>query len=75
MAAVLRAAIDDCRAGTVYRRSAGYEAIDGRLVRKAVDYVTSGDRVWPFSFENLCEALDLDAGALRDELDTTGGDT
>ena len=23
------------------------------------------DRVWPFSFENLCDALDLDARTLR----------
>jgi hypothetical protein len=75
MAAVLRAAVDDCRAGSVYRRSAGYEAIDIRLVRKALAYVGSSDRAWPFSFENLCEALDLDAGALRDELDTTRGYT
>jgi hypothetical protein len=71
MAAVLRAAADDCRAGSVYRRSAGYEAIDARLVRNALAYVASGDRAWPFSFENLCEALDLDPGALRDELGAT----
>ena len=25
----------------------------------------SKDRVWPFSFENLCDALDLDARRLR----------
>ena len=25
----------------------------------------SKDRVWPFSFENLCDALDLDADTLR----------
>jgi len=32
-------------------------------------YVASTDRAWPFSFENLCEALGLDAGCLREELD------
>jgi hypothetical protein len=68
MAAVLRAVVDDCRAGTVYRRAVGYPAIDVRLVRKAAAYVASTDRQWPFSFENLCDALDVDADALRDEL-------
>ena len=28
----------------------------------------SKDRVWPFSFENLCDALDLDARKLRRRL-------
>jgi len=68
MAAVLRAVVDDCRAGTVYRRSAGYPAIDVRQVRNAMAYVASPDRAWPFSFENLCEALEVDANALRVQL-------
>jgi len=71
MAAVLRAVVDDCRAGSAYRRSAGYAAIDIRMVHQALAYVASSDRAWPFSFENLCEALDLDADALRGELDST----
>ena len=50
IAAVLQAVVDDCRGGSVYRRSA------------------STDRTWPFSFENLCDALELDAVALRREL-------
>jgi len=69
MAAVLRAVVDDCRAGTAYRRSAGHTAIDVRYVRKALAYVASTDRTWPFSFENLCEALDVDADTLRHQLD------
>ena len=44
-------------------------AIVVRTVRKAMAYVASTDRAWPFSFENLCEALGLDAGCLREELD------
>ena len=68
MAAVLQAVVDDCR-GSVYRRSASKGAIDVRTVRKAMAYVASTDRAWPFSFENLCEALGLDAGCLREELD------
>ena len=71
MVAVLRAVVDDCRAGSVYRRSVGYAAIDVRLVRNAAAYVASTDRGWPFSFENLCDALEVDADALRDELRVT----
>jgi len=68
MAAVLRAVVDDCRGGTAYRRSTGQGVVGAGAVRKAVAYVASTDRTWPFSFENLCEALGLDAGALRREL-------
>lgn len=68
MAAVLRAVVDDCRAGSPYRRSAGHAAIDVGLIRKARAYVADTDRMWPFSFENLCEALDVDANTLREEL-------
>ena len=71
MAAVLRTVVDDCRAGSVYRRSAGHPPVDVRLVRTACAYVASPDRAWPFSFENLCEALDVDAKALRQELRVT----
>jgi hypothetical protein len=54
MAAVLRAALDDVREGTA-RES-------------ALAYVQSQDRDWPFSFENICEALDMDAGNVRRQL-------
>ena len=65
MAAVLRAVIEDCRGGTDYRRAVGAETIDTSDVRKAMEYVASTDRSWPFSFENLCEALGLDPSGLR----------
>jgi hypothetical protein len=68
MAAVLHAVIDDCRGGSAYRRSSGKGVIGAGTIRKAVAYVTSTDRAWPFSFENLCDALELDAAALREEL-------
>jgi hypothetical protein len=54
MVAVLRAAIED--------------ACDGRAAAMAIAYVSSTDRAWPFSFENLCDALDLDAANLRRRL-------
>jgi hypothetical protein len=68
MAPVLRSVVDDCRGGSVYRRSTGQGVIEPRSVHKAVAYVASTDRTWPFSFENHCDALGLDAGALRREL-------
>jgi hypothetical protein len=54
MAAVLQAALDDVRDGTA--RTA------------ALAYVASSDRLWPFSFENLCDALDMDAGNVRRQI-------
>ncbi len=68
MAAVLRTVVDDCRGGTEYRRAVGAETIDVREVRAAMAYVASRDRSWPYSFENLCDALGVDAGGLRQAL-------
>jgi hypothetical protein len=70
MAAVLQTVVDDCRDGSVFRRALerGGSA-DVRDVRKAVAYVASTDRSWPFSFENLCDALGLSAADLRRELE------
>jgi hypothetical protein len=56
MVAVLRAAIEDI--------------CDARVAAPALGYVTSADRRWPFSFENLCEALDLNPGNVRRQLET-----
>ncbi len=41
---------------------------DRRAYEQARDYLASRDRSWPFSFENLCEAVGLDPGSLRQEL-------
>ncbi len=68
MAAVLQAVVDDLR-GSDYRHAAGYAAsTDSRRRRAAVAYVARKDREWPFSFENLCDALSLDPGRLRHAL-------
>ena len=67
MAAVLQTVVDDCR-GSVYRRGAGYgQPTDISAAQRAVAYMTNTDRVWPFSFENLCDALGMDAGSVRQE--------
>ena len=63
MAAVLQTVVDDCGRG--HRRP-----VDRRDRRRATAYVASRDRTWSFSFENLCEALGLDASRLRRELQT-----
>lgn len=70
MVAVLQTVLDDCR-GTTRQRKAGAEpATDVQATRHAIAYLTSTDRAWPFSFENICEALGLDSGSLRRELQT-----
>ncbi len=70
MAAVLQTVVDDCH-GTVHRRAAGTKegpTTGTHDVHHAIAYATSKDREWPFSFENLCDALDIDAGCFRHEL-------
>ena len=68
MAAVLQSAVDDCL-NSFRPLSAGYGTfVSQRRFRDARRYVLSNDRVWPFSFENLCDALDLDARRLRRQL-------
>jgi len=70
MAAVLQTVVDDCR-GSAYRQARGYSMPVGRHDRRrASAYVASRDRTWPFSFENLCEALGVDVRRLRRELQT-----
>jgi len=36
-----------------------------RLRTAALAWFASDDTAWPFSFVNICQALNLDAGALR----------
>lgn len=68
MAAVLQTVVDDSR-GSAYRQSVGYSTpIDAESAHRAIAYVSSTDRSWPFSFENLCDALGLDIGCLRQQL-------
>ena len=69
MAAVLKAVIDDCRDSAARRATMdGGMLPDLPLHDDVFDYVASTDRVWPFSFENLCDALGMDAECLRQEL-------
>jgi len=68
MAAVLKAVVDDCRDSVERRAAPAGDVPAPRSLDEAFDYVASTDRVWPFSFENLCDALGMDAECLRREL-------
>ena len=39
-----------------------------RLLDEDLAYIECTDRSWAFSFENLCESLNLDSGAIRREM-------
>jgi hypothetical protein len=39
-----------------------------RLFAETESWFGSDDRAWPFSFASICDALDLDAGAIRSAL-------
>jgi len=62
---VLQTVLDDCRVATA-------EGAEGRARARPVRRTSgpwptwaSRDRSWPFSFENLCETIGVDAGSLR----------
>src|SRR5262245_18592270 len=65
MAAVLQTVLDDVRGPS--RRAAGPHAHE-----QARAYVASTDRSWPFSFENVCEAIGIDADRMREQLSVPG---
>jgi len=68
MLAVLQTVVDDYR-GSTYRHAAGFTwQRDRSAYAAARAYVESTDRTWPFSFENLCDAVGVDADCLRMEL-------
>jgi hypothetical protein len=72
MLAVLQTVIDDCR-GSQARQAAGLPPpVDRSAYRDARAYLECTDREWPFTFENLCDALGLDAGAFRRQLTGDG---
>ena len=63
MIAVLEDAVD------VYRKQAGAGDPRGeQLFREAEAWIEDPDRTWLFSFQNICDVLDIDAGYLREGL-------
>src|SRR5256886_7406388 len=60
MIAVLEDAVD------VYRKQAGaQEARKQQLFREAEEWIEDRDRTWLFSFENICDVLDIDSSYVR----------
>ncbi len=60
MIAVLEDAVD------VYRKQAGARESRGRqLFQEAEEWIEDRDRTWLFSFENICDVLDIDGDYLR----------
>jgi hypothetical protein len=61
---LVRATLDD--AIHTYRRYAFAKGRRAqRLFREVDEWISADDWSWPFSFVNLCEVLDLDAGYIR----------
>ena len=60
MIAILEDAVD------VYCKQIGAKDARGQqLFREAAEWLEATDRTWIFSFENVCDVLDLDAEYLR----------
>jgi hypothetical protein len=65
MAAVMQTVLDDLQ-GTAYARATGTRPEgSGRARRQAIEFVTNRDRSWPYSFDNICDAIGLDAERIR----------
>ena len=62
MLAVLQTVVDDVVSGAAGRATV---LCDARAYEQALAYVDSRDRHWPFSFENICETIGLDAEGIR----------
>jgi hypothetical protein len=65
MLAVLQTVLDDCEDLTGTRPARRSLPADRRAHLEARAYLESPDRSWPFSFENICEAVGLDANGIR----------
>ncbi len=63
--AVLQTVMYDCRAGAAESVDGRARARNQRAYELALAYVASNDRSWPYSFENLCETIGVDADSLR----------
>ena len=62
--AVLETVVYDCAAAG--ERADGRARVrNRRAYQRAMAYVASCYRSWPYSFENLCDTIGVDAGYLR----------
>jgi len=65
--AVLQTVLDGCCVAAA-ERAEGARGRDRQADERAMAYVARRDRSWPYSFENLCETIGVDAGSLRQRL-------
>jgi hypothetical protein len=63
--AVLQTVVYDCRTVEDPAVDGASRARDRQAYGRAMSYVASRDRSWPYSFENLCDTLGVDAAHLR----------
>ncbi len=63
MIAVLEDAVD-----TFMKHALAISPKECALLDDTNEYFGSDDRIWPFSFKNICETLDLDPNYLRNGL-------
>src|SRR5262245_10653844 len=66
--AVLQTVLYDCRAAGLRGANGRAPVRNRRAYDRAMAYVASGDRTWPYSCENLCERIGMDANSLRQRL-------
>ena len=66
--AVLQTVLYDCRAAGLKGAHDRAAVRNRRAYDRAMAYVASCDRTWPYSFENLCETIGVDASSLRHRL-------
>lgn len=70
--AVLQTVVYDC--GAAPGGPDGRTRVRDRgAYRQAMAYVASRDRSWPYSFENLCDTIGVDAGYLRRGIERVKG--
>ena len=66
--AVLQTVLYDCRGAGLRGPNSRAQVRNRQAYDRAMAYVASRDRIWPYSFENLCETIGVDAGSLRQRL-------
>ena len=65
--AVLQTVMYDCSTG-LKRANSRARGQNRHAYAQAMAYVASRDRSWPYSFENLCETIGVNADSLRRRL-------
>jgi hypothetical protein len=65
---LLRAVLEEALAELAAGRMVAATALDNRRRLELLDWFASHDRSWPCSFENVCDAIDLDPERVRGKL-------